>query len=457
MRLLRVATGFSLALLMVGGRASGASYYVATDGNDANPGTIGQPFATINQGAALLNPGDTLYVRGGTYYQTVYAPASGTQAAPVTISGYQGETAVIDGVYTNPASSWGNLFLLQGSNAAVRNLTIKRSNWIGLALTGAYDQAMNINSQSNMENGIIVTGSADYGLVQNCQVYYNAKSNEGFVATRGGWSTGLSAARGPSYVTLRGNQIWNNWGEGLSTFESQHTLMESNVVYDNQLNVYLSDTKFSTCRGNIVYCTPGNVCSNTSQAGIALADETFNPPSSDNTVVNNLLLSNAKNIYFWSGGAGAGLVNVVIANNTVADSVVETNLKLLSGSHTNTVIENNIFLQENSLSIAVVQGTQGLTFSHNLWSKTPSSAASGPGDILGNPGLAEIGPTGPGQLTPDWFRIPFDSPAVAGGIALAMVPNDFFGKHRGAVPDIGAIEHSVLPPSNLRIVLPPSF
>lgn len=455
MRMFRCAAALLLMALVLAGRVSGASYYVATNGSDANQGTIDQPFATLNKGAAVLNPGDTLYVRGGTYYQTVYAPASGTPAAPVTISGYQAETAVIDGAYTNPASSWGNLFLVQGSNAVVKNLTIKRSNWIGLALTGPYDQAVNINSQSNMENGIIVTGSADYGVVQNCQVYYNAKSNEGFQATRGGWSTGLSAARGPSYVTLRGNQVWNNWGEGLSTFESQHTLMQSNVVYDNQLNIYLSDTKFTTCQGNLVYCTPGNVCSNTSQAGIALADETFNPPSSDNTVMNNLLLGNAKNIYFWSGGAGAGLVNVVIANNTVADSVVETNLKLLSGSHTNTVIENNIFLQENSLSVAVVQGTQGLTFSHNLWSKAPPAGASGPGDVLGNPALAETGPTGPSQLTPDWFRIPYDSPAVGTGLALAMVTTDFFGKHRGAVPDIGAIEHSILPPSNLRIILPP--
>jgi hypothetical protein len=445
------ATRLALFVSFLAGSAYGATYYVATNGSDSNPGTIDQPFATINRGAAGLRPGDTLYVRGGTYFQTVYAPASGSPTAPVAISGYQSEIAVVDGAYTNPVSSWGNLFLVQGSNAVVRNLTVRRSNWIGLALTSPYDQAVNITSQSNMENGIIVTGSADYASVQNCQVYYNAKSNESFQAQRGQWSTGLSAARGPSYVTFRGNQVWNNWGEGLSTFECQHTLMESNVVYDNQLNIYLSDTKFATCRGNLVYCTPGNVCSNTSQAGIALADETFNPPSSDNTVVNNLLLGNAKNIYYWSGGTNAGLVNVTIAQNTLANSVVETNLKLLSGNHTNTVIENNIFLQEGSLPVAVVQGAQGITFTHNLWSKTPPVAAGGSGDVWGNPALAETGPTGPGQLTPDWFRLPSNSPAVAAGVVLGIAPTDFFGKSRGLLPDIGAIEHSLPPPGNLRV------
>jgi len=228
-------------------------------------------------------------------------------------------------------------------------------------------------------------------------------------------------------------------------------LMESNVVYDNQLNIYISDSKFTTCEGNLVYSTPGNICSNTAQVGIALADEQFNPPSSDNTIINNLLLGNAKNFYFWSGGAGAGLVNVVIANNTFANSAVETNLKLGSGSHTNSVIENNIFLQAGPLPVAVVQTPQGITFTHNLWSKTPPAAASGSGDVLNNPILAQTGSTGPGQLTPDWFRIPSNSPAVARGVAPAGVQTDFFGRVRGFLPDIGAIEHILPPPTNLRV------
>lgn len=429
----------------------GATYYVATDGNDSNPGTIGSPFETVTKGAGVLQPGDTLYVRGGTYYQTAWAPSSGTAASPVTISGYPGETVVMDGVYTNPSSSWGNLFLVEGSNAVVQNITIKRSNWVGLALTGPYDQALGVNSQSNMENGIIVSGSASYSLVQGCQVYYNAKSNEQFQQLRGGWSTGLSAARGANNVTLRNNQVWNNWGEGLSTFEAQNTLIESNTVYDNQLNIYLSDTKFSVCRGNLVYCTPGNVCSNVSQAGIALGDETYNPPSSDNTIVNNAVMGNAKNIYFWSGPSGGGLVNVVIAYNTFADSVVETGLKLLTGTHTNSVVENNIFLQEGTLPVAVVQNPQGITFSHNLWSKTPPASASGGGDVIGSPGLLKVSGTGPGQLSPGWFRIGASSPAAFAALPMGNVTVDFFGVPRGALPDIGAMQHTLAPPGNLRI------
>src|SRR5690242_16221010 len=50
--------------------ASATDYYVATTGNDANAGTLDQPFATLQKGANIAAAGDTVYVRGGTYYIT---------------------------------------------------------------------------------------------------------------------------------------------------------------------------------------------------------------------------------------------------------------------------------------------------------------------------------------------------------------------------------------------------
>ena len=34
-------------------------YYVSLTGSDSNPGTLAQPFGTINHGASVLTPGDT--------------------------------------------------------------------------------------------------------------------------------------------------------------------------------------------------------------------------------------------------------------------------------------------------------------------------------------------------------------------------------------------------------------
>lgn len=46
-------------------------YYVATDGNDSNPGTIDLPWKTWGKAfnASEVDPGDTVYFRGGVYYK----------------------------------------------------------------------------------------------------------------------------------------------------------------------------------------------------------------------------------------------------------------------------------------------------------------------------------------------------------------------------------------------------
>jgi hypothetical protein len=252
-------------------------------------------------------------------------------------------------------------------------------------------------------------------------------------------------------VELRNNKVWNNWGEGMSTYETQHTLIEGNTIYDNQLNVYISDTRHATVRKNLIYSTPGNPCYRSSQIGIALGDERYNPTSSDNTIVNNILFGNAKNLYYWPGVSGGGLVNVIIAYNTFVNGTSETNLKFLSGDHSNTWIGNNIVLQEDSLPLITLSTANGLTFSHNLWSKSHPSAATGLGDIIADPELLKIGTTDPGQLAPAWFQISFDSPAKRAGVVMPTVDEDFSGAPRGEFPDMGAFQIKPLRPEHLRV------
>ncbi|OGD72462.1 hypothetical protein A3A84_01405 [Candidatus Collierbacteria bacterium RIFCSPLOWO2_01_FULL_50_23] len=41
------------------------TFYVSTKGIDTNPGTIEAPFRTIGKAALIVNPGDTVLIRGG--------------------------------------------------------------------------------------------------------------------------------------------------------------------------------------------------------------------------------------------------------------------------------------------------------------------------------------------------------------------------------------------------------
>lgn len=77
--------------------ASGA-IYVATDGNDGNPGTADAPLRTVEKGLDSVRPGQTLYLRGGTYVEDVQAAPAGTASARITVSAYPGERPVIKGL-----------------------------------------------------------------------------------------------------------------------------------------------------------------------------------------------------------------------------------------------------------------------------------------------------------------------------------------------------------------------
>ena len=77
-------------------------YYVSPKGNDANPGTLEKPFATLQraQQAGRQKRGDVL-LRGGTYYLPApivfTAQDSGTKDKPVVFQNYQDEQPVISG------------------------------------------------------------------------------------------------------------------------------------------------------------------------------------------------------------------------------------------------------------------------------------------------------------------------------------------------------------------------
>lgn len=76
-----------------------ADYYVAPNGDDANPGTEASPFATVQHAHDVAQPGDLIYLRGGTYFpaeQTRFR-SEGTLEAPITLRSYPGEFPVIDG------------------------------------------------------------------------------------------------------------------------------------------------------------------------------------------------------------------------------------------------------------------------------------------------------------------------------------------------------------------------
>ena len=84
----------------IGGPSAPAvsQWYVAPDGQPANPGTISSPLdlATALNGQKV-GPGSTVWLRGGTYNGAFISNLLGTQSAPIIVRQYPGERAILDG------------------------------------------------------------------------------------------------------------------------------------------------------------------------------------------------------------------------------------------------------------------------------------------------------------------------------------------------------------------------
>jgi hypothetical protein len=108
-----------LLLVCFAGASLARDYYVAADGSDANPGTMGKPFASLEKArdtirlskARDLGPGGiTVYLRQGRYFRTapftLTEQDSGEPNRPIVYRAYPGEDVRLIGGRALPAGAF---------------------------------------------------------------------------------------------------------------------------------------------------------------------------------------------------------------------------------------------------------------------------------------------------------------------------------------------------------------
>ncbi len=456
------------------------TYYVSKTGSDSNPGTLSQPWKTIQKGIDKLVAGDTLYVRRGTYTETIKINNSGTSSAPIIISSYPGEIAIIDGNGLDSQLSK-NTFLatILGSYIIFENFELTYPNGRGvfsgdITYTGkdsSHNIIRNLNIHHMWQQGIIVVGS--YNLIEQNKIWQTDKVNS-FHNDEGGWPGALNIGNS-TYghlglnTIVRNNEVYQNYGEGILCMYTDNALIEGNRVWDNwALGIYPDQCSYTTIKNNIIYYTndhefwryptrPGD--------GILISNEGIikNYPIGHNrTIFNNIIIDVGIGIDFWTGFAsGSALINDVIANNTVVNNIeYGTGIDLglpKDTNHQNTAIENNLVLVSKGGDPGYSASSEGLTFSKNLWSKKPNGSVVGAGDIVADPLL--INPYQTIDLDQiahpvkaDWYLLTSSSPAIDKGMSVNEVVVDYFGNNRGTIPDMGANEYlGTLSPTNTPV------
>ena len=113
-------------------------YYVSINGDDGNPGTQSSPWRTIQFAVDQTEPDDVIYVRAGTYNESVALRQSGIEGNPITLAAYNDEAVTINGgeapAITALTEQWDGTqyWIIEGfilvSNA---EFTLELSDWTG--------------------------------------------------------------------------------------------------------------------------------------------------------------------------------------------------------------------------------------------------------------------------------------------------------------------------------------
>lgn len=238
-----------MSVVLLPAVASAAEYYVATNGSDANPGTIQQPFASLQRAQESAEPGDTVFIRGGRYRmqesdiarkERIWAHVirlnkSGRSGQRINYWAYENEQPVFDFSTVKPPRLRVHAFSVSGSWLHFKGIEI-----VGVRVTisghtqsicFANDGSHNVYEQLTMHDGMaigIYSVNGSDNLFLNCDAFnnYDSVSENG----RGGNVDGFGChpPRGGSGNTFRGCRAWLNSDDGFDCINAHESVTFEN-------------------------------------------------------------------------------------------------------------------------------------------------------------------------------------------------------------------------------------
>jgi hypothetical protein len=425
----------------------GATYYVAKNGNDSNPGTEAQPWVTIQKAANTMVAGDTVYVKEGTYNEQVIPQSSGSSGNYITYSAYPGDTVTIDGNNITLPTYETGMFVVEETNY----ITVS-----GLKI---------INAGPNDNNAGIYVDNANYVTIERNYTYNTVSSgigvwgstniiidgNEVQLACNDGEQECITVA-GTNIFEVKNNHIHHggpgtNGGEGICVKDGSSNGKVYNNNVDNitrgeRTGIYVDAWNKETF--NIeVYQNSVHDCA----AGISLASEDGGKLR-EVKVYNNIVYNNQSNgleIGNWGnpGVSPRPIEDITFINNTVySNGNNEWGGGMYNGNPDvkNLVIRNNIFCQNTLFQIADEGNLSAtnLTIDHNLiheYTGEYEYEVRGDDYVEGDPKFVNVSGAD--------FHLQESSPAIGKGASTDAPNEDYEGNQRpqGAGYDIGAYEY----------------
>ena len=210
--------------------------YVAPNGASRNTGTVDSPwtldFALAGAGERI-RPGDTVWVRGGTYQGQLTSSLAGTSASPIIVRALPGERATLDGALT-----------VLGQHTWVWGLEIFQSTPVATSEIGINAFGVGTRLINNIVHDVGMSGIGFWWNTGESEAYGNIVYNNG---THDNLDHGIYFNnKGPGVKTLRDNIVFNNWAYGLHGYSStpgelSDITLDGNVAFGGHgLGAYVS-------------------------------------------------------------------------------------------------------------------------------------------------------------------------------------------------------------------------
>ena len=227
-----------VVLLILSGSVSfGRTWYLSPGGSDTNPGTISQPFFTLNKAWSVLLAGDTVYLRGGTYQYTstqYLINKKGTSVNTIKVWAYPGEIPVITrSTAAGFKDTWQSGICFIGDYFHWKGLEItgftqlESKVYTGFRISDSnHNTFERINSHHN-GHGCTISGKSDGNLVLNSDFHNN---QDPLTIPKYEDADGLEICYIPSGMTnsIKGCRFWWNTDDGLDLWEN-----DGNVLIDS--------------------------------------------------------------------------------------------------------------------------------------------------------------------------------------------------------------------------------
>ncbi|MFT3869646.1 MAG: right-handed parallel beta-helix repeat-containing protein [Nibricoccus sp.] len=247
---MRLSFARSIAVLITGTTAAiAATFHVAPQGNDADPGSSDKPFASIQRANKEVKPGDTVLVHGGHYEMAeqqiarrdriwasvILLDKSGTKENPIRIAASPGEQPVFDFSQVKPADmrvigfhATGSWLQIVGLEVVGVQVTIKgHTQSVCFQNEGNHNLLERLSAHDSQAIGFWIGKGSD-NLVLNCDAYRNYDyTSEG---GKGGNSDGFGChvPAGSKNNIFRGCRAWFNSDDGYDCINTAEA-----VVFEN--------------------------------------------------------------------------------------------------------------------------------------------------------------------------------------------------------------------------------